>query len=146
MVPFLFASWILQQFLLGDCSKHKTISISVANSHFHSTLCQIKRAHTNKRKWQHLGFWIREIWNYLVPQIWVGFLINHYQFDLTRILHFPLAIRIWLNPYISTCSLICIFVIYCIRQVINKWLLTNISADRACVEWISSVIGSLVPI
>lgn len=76
----------------------------------------------------------------------VGFLINLHHFDLGRILHFPFAIRVLLNPYILTCSFISTLIIHCLRQVINKWFLTNMAADRARVERIRRVIGSLVPV
>ena len=76
----------------------------------------------------------------------VGFLIDLHYFDLGRIRHFPLAIRVRLSPNIPACSLISVLVIDCTGQVVSKWFLANIPADRARVEWIRGVVGSLIPI
>lgn len=76
----------------------------------------------------------------------VGFLINMHHFDLGWILHFPIAFRVLLNPYILTCSFISTLIIHCPRQVINKRFLTNMAADRPRVERIRCVIRPLVPV
>lgn len=83
---------------------------------------------------------------YLVPHVWVGFLVDLYFADLGRIRHFPLAIRVRVDPNILTHSFISNIIIGSIRQVKNERFLANIPVERARVEWISGVIGFAIPI
>lgn len=83
---------------------------------------------------------------YLIPQMRVDFLTNFHRFDPGRILHFPLAIGVFLNPNVMGWSFICSTVIHCLWQEIDKRFLTNMAADRAGVERVRRVIGPSVPV
>jgi len=89
---------------------------------------------------------IRGIRSYLIPQVRVDFLMNFHQLDPGRILHFPLAIGVLLNPYVTTGSFIGGVIVHCLRQEIDKRFLTNMAADGAGVERVRRVIRPFVPV
>lgn len=78
--------------------------------------------------------------------MWFGFLVDFDYLDLSRVCHFPLAIRVRVDPNILGYSFISTSIISCIGQVKNKRFLTSITAERACVEWKSGKIVSTIPI
>lgn len=78
--------------------------------------------------------------------MWVRFLMDLYYLDLGRIGHFPITVRVELDPNILTHSFITNAIKGCIGQVKNKRFMASIPAERARVERKTGIMCPAIPI